>query len=192
MFTGIIERTIPLYALKRDKENIHFQFKSSLTKELKVDQSVAHNGVCLTVTNIVDDSYWVTAVKETLALSNLSHLKEGELVNIERGMRLNDRLDGHIVQGHVDGTAELLSIESMQGSWEFSFKHQLNHKLILHKGSITVNGVSLTVIHSEESLFKVALIPYSYEHTSFNQLIPGHLVNVELDVLGKYVQSLNS
>lgn len=192
MFTGIVEKVVPLERKLAEGENLHLWFNTALSSELKIDQSVSHNGVCLTVVAIADQSYQVTAIHETLKLSNLATLEVGDLVNLERGMRVGDRLDGHIVQGHVDGTAQVESIKEEGGSWIFSFEHNLDHRLLLHKGSVTVNGVSLTIVQSEKNRFKVAIIPYTYEHTNFNQLQTGDLVNIELDVLGKYVASLQS
>lgn len=187
MFSGIIEKLVTVSQIEREGTNIHFTLKSDIADELKVDQSVAHNGVCLTVTKIISDTYTVTAIRETLNLTNLGSLKIGDLVNIERCLKLSDRLDGHIVQGHVDGTAMLESVKDLDGSWVFRFTHNLDHRLILHKGSITLNGVSLTVTHTDKNHVEVNIIPYTYEHTNFHTLSPGDLVNVELDVLGKYM-----
>ncbi|MEZ4778063.1 MAG: riboflavin synthase [Flavobacteriaceae bacterium] len=191
MFTGIVETIGQITSLKKEKTNLHLSIKSHFTNELKVDQSVAHNGVCLTVVNIENDIYTVTAIEETLQKSNLSQLHEGALVNLERAMKLGDRLDGHIVQGHVDQTAVCTHVEEKEGSWLFTFEYQ-NHlkNLTIEKGSITVNGVSLTVVNSKNSVFSVAIIPYTYENTNFKTLKKGDLVNLEFDVIGKYVSRI--
>lgn len=190
MFSGIVEHMVPLVKKEEEGSNVHFTFQSDLCAELKIDQSIAHNGVCLTVVSIEGDQYTVTAIDETLKLTNLGQIEVHDQVNFERCLRLSDRLDGHIVQGHVDGTAEVVKIEEKGGSWEFSFKHGLDSRLILHKGSVTINGVSLTVIRESEGEFSVAIIPYTYEHTNFNALRLGSKVNIELDVLGKYIAKL--
>jgi len=199
MFSGIIETIATLKQIEQKGTNITFTFESKYAHELKVDQSVAHNGVCLTVVAIEGDEYKVTAINETLRLTNLGKLKVGGKVNFERCIRLNDRLDGHIVQGHVDGKATVLSILDRNGSWEYEFEMEADftdinghapEKLIIHKGSITINGTSLTVTHITDRKFGVAIIPYTYEHTSFHTLQVGHPVNIELDVLGKYVARL--
>ncbi|PCJ66321.1 MAG: riboflavin synthase [Bacteroidetes bacterium] len=201
MFSGIIETIATLKNIERDGTNIHFTFESEFTHELKIDQSVAHNGVCLTVTEINGDLYKVTAIDETLRLTNLGSFEVGSKVNFERCIRMNDRLDGHIVQGHVDGKASVLSVADKDGSWEYEFELDKDftdinghaaEKLIIHKGSITVNGTSLTVTHIRNRTFGVAIIPYTYKHTSFHTLAVGHQVNIELDVLGKYVARLTS
>lgn len=170
--------------------NLHFTFESDLCPELKIDQSIAHNGVCLTVVDLTDSTYTVTAIEETLNLSNLNDLNPGDQVNLERCVRATDRLDGHIVQGHVDGTGTVQSIANKDGSWAFTIAHGLDSRLILHKGSVTINGVSLTVTSSTEGQFSVAIIPYTFEHTNFHQLKVGDRVNLELDVIGKYVANL--
>lgn len=191
MFTGIIEEIGEITKLKQDKENLDLTIKSRLASELKIDQSVAHNGVCLTVVNIADEEYTVTAVKETLEKTNLGILKKGDPVNLERGMKLGARLDGHIVQGHVDQTANCTKIKEADGSWEFSFEYDPKmNNITIEKGSITVNGVSLTVVNSKKNSFSVAIIPYTYEHTNFKSLKEGDLVNLEFDVIGKYVKRL--
>tara|TARA_R110002049_G_scaffold207188_2_gene377678 strand:+ start:1732 stop:2325 length:594 start_codon:yes stop_codon:yes gene_type:complete len=191
MFTGIIEDMGVVSDLKKELDNLHISIKSSLTPELKIDQSVAHNGVCLTVVAINKDEYTVTAIKETLEKTNLVHLKINDAVNLERAMKLGDRLDGHIVQGHVDQTAVCTNIEAANGSWVFTFTYdsQLNN-ITIEKGSITVNGTSLTVVNSQKDSFSVAIIPYTYEHTNFNTFEKGTVVNLEFDVLGKYVAKL--
>ncbi len=199
MFSGIIESLGVLVDKQKDGTNIHFILESDLTHELKIDQSVSHNGVCLTVVSIDGNTYKVTAIEETLRLTNLSDLTIGDQVNFERCIRMSDRLDGHIVQGHVDGIAHVSQIRDKDGSWEFQFKlddqfTDINgyspDKLIIHKGSITVNGISLTVTEVDNKHFGVAVIPYTYEHTNFNSLELGSKVNIELDVLGKYVARL--
>lgn len=191
MFTGIIEEIGEITNLKQDKENLHLTIRSGLAPELKIDQSVAHNGVCLTVVDIAGDEYTVTAVKETLEKTNLGRLKKGDPVNLERGMKLGARLDGHIVQGHVDQTAICTGVKEANGSWEFSFEYDAKMKNItIEKGSITINGVSLTVVNSKKNSFSVAIIPYTHEHTNFNSLKEGDVVNLEFDVIGKYVKRL--
>ncbi len=191
MFTGIIEDVGVITSLNKELNNLHISIKSSITSELKIDQSIAHNGVCLTVIEINDDTYTVTAIKETLEKTNLETLKINDKVNLERAMKLGDRLDGHIVQGHVDQTAVCTNIEEDNGSWVFTFKYdsKLNN-LTIEKGSITINGTSLTVVNSKKDSFSVAIIPYTYEHTNFNAFKIGTVVNLEFDVLGKYVAKL--
>ncbi|KJD34029.1 riboflavin synthase subunit alpha [Tamlana nanhaiensis] len=191
MFTGIIETIGTVSALQTEKDNLHISIKSSITNELKIDQSVAHNGVCLTVVNINNDIYTVTAIKETLVKTNLSSLKVNDKVNLERAMKLGDRLDGHIVQGHVDQTAVCESVTEENGSWIFTFSYNpaLNN-ITIEKGSITVNGTSLTVVNSKKDSFSVAIIPYTYQHTNFNTFTKDTIVNLEFDVLGKYVARL--
>ncbi len=191
MFTGIIETLGTVTRLEKDGGNLHLSISSSLSTELKVDQSVAHNGVCLTVVKIQDDQYTVTAVEETLLKTTLNGLKEGEPINLERAMILGSRLDGHIVQGHVDTTAVCSRVEEKDGSWYFTFTYELHpHHITIEKGSITVDGVSLTVVNSEKNSFSVAIIPYTYEHTRFKQYSKGSRVNLEFDVIGKYVAKL--
>ncbi|MFV0539900.1 MAG: riboflavin synthase [Aestuariibaculum sp.] len=191
MFTGIIEAIGTVTNLSKALGNLHLTIKSHITPELKIDQSVAHNGVCLTVVDINKDEYTVTAIQETLNKTNLGHLKTGDTINLERAMKLGDRLDGHMVQGHVDQTAVCKSIENTNGSWIFTFSYdsKLNN-ITIEKGSITVNGVSLTVVNSKQNVFSVAIIPYTYEHTNFNTFKEGTVVNLEFDVLGKYVSRL--
>lgn len=191
MFTGIIETLGKVKELKQDQSNVHLSIESDITSELKIDQSVAHNGVCLTVVSIDDDNYTVTAIEETLSKTNLNHLAVGDSINLERAMKLGDRLDGHIVQGHVDQTAICKQIEEAEGSWVFTFSYDKSlHNITIEKGSITVNGVSLTVVNSKKNEFSVAIIPYTYEHTTFKQLKSGSVVNLEFDVIGKYVKRL--
>ena len=191
MFTGIIEDIGTISNLKTELNNLHITVKSSITPELKIDQSVAHNGVCLTVVSINNDEYVVTAIQETLNKTNLNTLKVGDKVNLERAMKLGDRLDGHIVQGHVDQTAICTHIEEANGSWIFTFRYDSSlNNITIEKGSITVNGTSLTVVNSKNDSFSVAIIPYTYNHTNFNTFKKGTLVNLEFDVLGKYVSRL--
>jgi riboflavin synthase len=191
MFTGIIEDMGIVTNLKKELDNLHISIKSRLTPELKIDQSVAHNGVCLTVVAIDNDEYTVTAIKETLEKTNLEHLKNNDAVNLERAMKLGDRLDGHIVQGHVDQTAICTNVETANGSWVFTFNYDSNlNNITIEKGSITVNGTSLTVVNSLKDSFSVAIIPFTYEHTNFNTFKKGTVVNLEFDVLGKYVAKL--
>lgn len=191
MFTGIIEEIGVVSNLKKDLNNLHISIKSSITNELKIDQSVAHNGVCLTVVAIHGDEYTVTAIKETLDKTSLNTLAINDTVNLERAMKLGDRLDGHIVQGHVDQTGICTGVKEENGSWvfDFSYDSKLNN-ITIEKGSITVNGTSLTVVNSKKDSFSVAIIPYTYEHTNFKTFKKGTVVNLEFDVLGKYVSKL--
>ena len=192
MFTGIIEAFGKVVTLEREMENLHITLESSLSKELKIDQSLAHNGVCLTVVKIVENNYTVTAIKETLDKSNLNELKAGDLVNLERAMKMNARLDGHIVQGHVDQVGYCSAVEFNEGSWEYWFEYDSKQKNItVEKGSITVNGVSLTVVNSMKNSFSVAIIPYTYEHTNFKAFKVGSKINLEFDLIGKYIAKLN-
>ena len=191
MFTGIIEDLGMITNLKTEQDNLHITIKSAITPELKIDQSVAHNGVCLTVVSIKDQEYVVTAIQETLNKTNLNTLETGDVVNLERAMKLGDRLDGHIVQGHVDQTAVCEAVEETEGSWLFTFSYDSNlNNVTIEKGSVTVNGTSLTVVNSQKDRFSVAIIPYTYEHTNFNTFKKGTVVNLEFDVLGKYVSRL--
>ena len=189
MFSGIIEDVGRVEKIIREKDNLTFLIKSKISKHLKVDQSVSHNGVCLTVTEVVDDSHQVTAIKETLNTSNLSSLISGGSVNLERSLKLGDRIDGHIVQGHVDTTAICNKIETIEGSWIFSFEYAKKSisEMTVEKGSITVNGTSLTVVNSKDSKFSVCIIPYTFENTCFKYLKEGDQVNIEFDIIGKYV-----
>ena len=191
MFTGIIEELGEIKRLEKQNGNLNISVKAGMTPQLKIDQSVAHNGVCLTVVNIQNDLYTVTAISETLDKTNLGELKTGDEVNLERGMKLGARLDGHIVQGHVDQTAICTKIVEKDGSWEFTFEYdpQLQN-VTIKKGSITVNGVSLTVVNSQKSEFSVAIIPFTFEHTNFKHFKKGTKVNLEFDVIGKYVKRL--
>ena len=196
MFSGIVEEAGVVKSLVKEGDNLHITVKCSFVNELKIDQSVAHNGVCLTVVKLGDDSYTVTAIKETLMRSNLGALKEGDLVNLERSMCMNGRLDGHIVQGHVDTTAVCTSVTDENGSHVFTFKYDVPAELkrkgyiTVDKGSVTVNGVSLTVCEPTDDTFSVAIIPYTFENTNFCRIKPGTLVNLEFDIIGKYVSRL--
>lgn len=192
MFTGIIESLGIIKSIVQDQGNLHVSISSSLTTELKIDQSVAHNGICLTVVKIDGDTYTVTAIDETIQKTNISHWKVGQKVNLERAMKLGDRLDGHLVQGHVDQTGVCQSVEEKNGSWFFTFSYETGKgNITIEKGSITVNGVSLTVVNSSTGTFSVAIIPYTYEHTNFHQIQPGDTVNLEFDVIGKYLSRLS-
>ena len=193
MFTGIIETLGIIKDLKKDNDNLHISVSSIITHELKIDQSVAHNGVCLTVVAISNSEYTVTAIRETIEKTNLANWKIGDSINLERGMKLGDRLDGHIVQGHVDQTGICKSVEEVGGSWYFTFEYdsKLNN-ITIEKGSITINGVSLTVVNSKEKEFSVAIIPYTFENTNFKNVKIGAIVNLEFDVVGKYVSRLYS
>ncbi len=193
MFTGIIETLGIIKDIKKDKDNLHITVSSIITHELKIDQSVAHNGVCLTVVAISSSEYTVTAIRETIEKTNLANWKIGDSINLERGMKLGDRLDGHIVQGHVDQTGICKSVEEAGGSWYFTFEYdsKLNN-ITIEKGSITINGVSLTVVNSKEKEFSVAIIPYTFENTNFKNVKIGAIVNLEFDVVGKYVSRLYS
>lgn len=191
MFTGIIEALGKLESMEKDHSNIHFIFSCPFTHELKIDQSLAHNGVCLTVVEVSGDRYKVTAIDETLRKTNLGHLKTGDFVNLERCMAANGRFDGHIVQGHVDQTGNCVSVVNNDGSWTYTFQYDVAAgNVTVEKGSITVNGTSLTVVDSTDNSFSVCIIPYTYEHTVFKYLQPGHTVNLEFDIVGKYVARL--
>ncbi|MEO5776131.1 MAG: riboflavin synthase [Flavobacterium sp.] len=193
MFTGIIETLGIIKDLKKDNDNLDITISSVVAHELKIDQSVAHNGVCLTVVAINNDEYTVTAIRETIEKTNLADWKIGDLVNLERGMKLGDRLDGHIVQGHVDQTGICKSVEEANGSWYFAFEYDSNlNNITIEKGSITVNGVSLTVVNSKANEFSVAIIPYTFEHTNFKNIKIGTNINLEFDVVGKYIARLHS
>lgn len=198
MFSGIVEEMATLINIEHEQENIHLTLRCSFTEELKIDQSIAHNGVCLTIVRLKDKTYTVTAMKETLERSNLGSLKIGDHVNIERSMRMNGRLDGHIVQGHVDQTAKCINIEDADGSTYFTFEYPFNSQLAqrgyftVDKGSVTVNGVSLTVCEPTDNSFKVAIIPYTKENTNFADIEIGSIVNIEFDILGKYIARLNT
>jgi riboflavin synthase len=192
MFTGIIETFGKLESIEREGSNVHLTFSSSITHELRIDQSLSHNGVCLTVVEISGNKYKVTAIQETLQRTNLGDLKPGDLVNLERCMSANGRFDGHIVQGHVDTTAVCKSVKDLNGSFEFVFSYMPKQKgdITVEKGSITANGVSLTVVQSGPDFFSVCIIPYTFEHTNFHTVKPGSRVNIEFDIVGKYVARL--
>lgn len=191
MFSGIVEEPATLVALEKDKENLHITLKCSFTDSLKIDQSISHNGVCLTVVKKSGDNYTVTAIKETLDKTNLGLLKVGDKVNLERSMKIDSLLDGHLVQGHVDQTAVCTKIEEADGSWYFTFEYDPSKgNITVEKGSISVNGVSLTVVNSKEKTFQVAIIPYTYEHTNFHQFKVGTVVNLEFDIVGKYITKM--
>jgi len=191
MFTGIIETLGTVQEIKKENTNVHITMNSSITSELQIDQSVAHNGICLTVVAIKDSSYTVTAIDETIKKTNLSDWKVGDSVNLERAMKLGDRLDGHIVQGHVDQTGICITATATDGSWLYRFEYDESlNNITIEKGSITVNGVSLTVVNSEKNQFSVAIIPYTHEHTNFKNFEVGTKINLEFDVIGKYVSRL--
>ena len=196
MFSGIVEETARVVKIVKEQENVHFTLTCSFVNELKIDQSVSHNGVCLTIVSIDDNTYTTTAMKETLDRSNLGLLQVGDEVNVERSMPINGRLDGHIVQGHVDMTAECIDIQDAQGSWYFTFKYPFDKEMAqrgymtVDKGSVTVNGVSLTVCSPTDDTFQVAIIPYTFEHTNFHCFKVGSKVNLEFDILGKYLARL--
>ena len=198
MFSGIVEEFATVVAIEKELENVHFTLTCSFVDELKIDQSVAHNGVCLTVVKIFDGKYVVTAMKETLLKSNLGLLKVGDKVNVERSMMMNGRLDGHIVQGHVDQTAECVAKIDQQGSYTFRFQYLFDKEMAkkgymtVDKGSVTVNGVSLTVCNSQDDSFEVNIIPYTYDHTNFHTIEVGTKVNLEFDIIGKYIARIQS
>lgn len=198
MFSGIVEEFARVVNIEKDQENLHFTLSCSFVDELKIDQSVAHNGVCLTVVRIQEGTYTVTAMKETLDRSNLGLWKVGEKVNVERSMMMNGRLDGHIVQGHVDQTAECVAVEDAEGSHVYTFRHAFDEEMAkrgyftVDKGSVTVNGVSLTVCNPTRDTFQVCIIPYTYDHTNFHTLQPGSTVNIEFDIIGKYLSRMMS
>jgi len=197
MFSGIVESTATVVAIEREQDNLHFTLRCPFTSELKIDQSIAHNGVCLTVVRIVDDTYTVTAMRETLERSNLGLLKVGDEVNVERSMQMGGRLDGHIVQGHVDQTARCIAVEDQEGSHEFTFEYEVDAEMVrrgyftVDKGSVTVNGVSLTVCRptteAGKGAFSVCIIPYTFDNTNFHDITVGTVVNIEFDILGKYI-----
>lgn len=188
MFSGIVEALGRVENIRKENTNLHLDVSCAFVHELKIDQSVAHNGVCLTVVEIGHTHYTVTAIDETLKKTNLGDLVPGDLVNLERCLRMGDRFDGHMVQGHVDQTAKCVERQDHDGSWRFAFSFEQSENITVPKGSITVNGVSLTVVDSKPGFFSVAIIPYTFEHTQFQHLQPGHVVNLEFDVIGKYVQ----
>jgi riboflavin synthase len=196
MFSGIVEEAATVKAIEKEKGNLHLTLECSFTDELKVDQSISHNGVCLTVVSKNESTYTVTAIQETLDKSNLGYLGVGDKVNLERSMPMNGRLDGHIVQGHVDQTARCTEVKEADGSWYFTFQYDLDREkaqegyMTVEKGSVTVNGVSLTVVDSKDDHFSVAIIPYTYEYTNFHQIKEGTIVNLEFDIIGKYISRL--
>lgn len=196
MFSGIIEEAAQVVKLVKEQENLHITMECTFTNELKIDQSVAHNGVCLTVVSLADNTYTVTAINETLQCTNLGQLLPGSKVNLERSMIMNGRLDGHIVQGHVDQTAICKEVKEADGSWYFTFEYSFDSAMAkrgymtVDKGSVTVNGVSLTVCNPTDNSFQVAIIPYTYEHTNFHQIKAGTVVNIEFDIIGKYVSRM--
>ncbi len=197
MFSGIVEATARVVKIVKDQENVHFTLTCPFVNELKVDQSISHNGVCLTVVSLDGDTYTTTAMKETLERSNLGLLQVGDEVNVERSMSINGRLDGHIVQGHVDMTAQCVDIQDAQGSWYFTFRYPFDKAMArrgymtVDKGSVTVNGVSLTVCNPTDDSFQVAIIPYTFEHTNFHSFKVGSTVNLEFDIIGKYLARLS-
>lgn len=190
MFTGIIEQLAEVVKVESEGSNVHITLKSTITAELKIDQSVAHNGVCLTVVAINGDEYTVTAIKETLDKSNIGLLAVGSKVNMERCLKVGARLDGHMVQGHVDQTAKCVGVKEEKGSFVYTFKHKKIQGMTVEKGSVCVNGVSLTVVNSKDTSFSVAIIPYTHEHTNFNEFEEGTVVNIEYDILGKYISKM--
>ena len=190
MFTGIIEELSEVVALKKEGSNLHISCKSQISNALKIDQSVAHNGVCLTVVDVKNGIHSVTAIKETLDKSNLELLEIGSKINLERCLKMDGRLDGHMVQGHVDLTAKCKKIKEENGSYLFTFEHKDSENITVEKGSVCVNGVSLTVVYSQDTSFSVAIIPYTFEHTNFKYLKVGDLVNIEFDILGKYISKM--
>ena len=192
MFTGIIENMAEVVDVKPNKNNLDITFKSDLLSELKVDQSISHNGVCLTVADISNETYLVNVVKETIDKSNFDSIRIGDMVNVERSMMLNDRLDGHIVQGHVDQIAECVSIDEQGGSYVMTFKYKKSENITVEKGSICVNGISLTVCNSNENTFSVAIIPYTWDNTNLKNINVGDTVNLEFDIVGKYIAKLLS
>lgn len=198
MFSGIVEETARIVAIEHDRDNVHFTLTCSFVGELSIDQSVAHNGVCLTVVKLTNDTYTVTAMRETLERSNLGLLQVGDEVNVERSMMMNGRLDGHIVQGHVDQTAICTDVESQEGSYQYTFRYETTKEMVRHgyftvdKGSVTVNGVSLTVCRPTADTFQVCIIPYTYEHTNFHNIHVGSCVNLEFDIIGKYVARMQA
>lgn len=198
MFSGIVEECAIVVGIVKEQENLHLTLKCSFVDELKIDQSVSHNGVCLTVVSIQDGTYTVTAMKETIERSNLGYLRVGDEVNVERSMMMNGRLDGHIVQGHVDQTATCVKVEDAEGSWYYTFRYAFDKEMArrgyftVDKGSVTVNGVSLTVCNPTEDSFQVAIIPYTHEHTNFHNIVEGSVVNLEFDIIGKYMARMMS
>ncbi len=198
MFSGIVEETARVVAIEHEQDNVHFTLSCSFVSELKIDQSVAHNGVCLTVVSLDGETYTVTAMRETLERTNLGLLVVGDEVNVERSMQMNGRLDGHIVQGHVDQVARCTDVEDQGGSFQFTFEYESDAEMVrrgyfcVDKGSVTVNGVSLTVCRPTDNTFQVCIIPYTFEHTNFHGIRPGTVVNLEFDIIGKYLARMNA
>jgi riboflavin synthase len=192
MFTGIIENLAKIDSIKKNKKNLDITLSSSLTSEFKIDQSISHNGICLTVVNINESHYTVTAIEETINKTTISKWRVGDIVNLERAMKIGGRLDGHMIQGHVDQIGQCIHVETMDGSWEYTIQYEKSENITVEKGSIAINGVSLTVIDSRPNQFKVAIIPYTFEHTSFNKLKKNDYVNLEFDILGKYLSKMIS
>jgi len=190
MFTGIVEHLAEIVNIKKTNTNLDITLSCKLTSELKIDQSVSHNGICLTVVKINGNSYTVTAIEETINKSTIGNWQVGNVINLERAMKIGDRLDGHMIQGHIDQVGQCLKVEEKNGSWEFIIEHKKSNNITVEKGSIAVNGVSLTVIDSKSTQFKVAIIPYTYNHTSFKSLKKGNKVNLEFDILGKYLAKM--
>lgn len=191
MFTGIIETLGKVVKIEQDQGNLHFTIQSSISNELKIDQSVAHNGICLTVVSLTEGQHTVTAIQETLSKTNLGELREGQAINLERCMLMNGRLDGHIVQGHVDQTAKCIALEEQNGSWLYTFQYDTSKgNVTVEKGSVCVNGISLTVVNSQDDRFSVAIIPYTYQNTNLHEVKVGSTVNLEFDIIGKYVARL--
>ena len=196
MFSGIVEESAELLKVVKDQETLHLTLRCSFVDELKIDQSVSHNGVCLTVVKIEDDTYTVTAMKETIERSNIGVLRPGDKINVERSLMMNGRLDGHIVQGHVDQTAKCVNVSDADGSWYYTFEYDFDKEMArrgyftVDKGSVTVNGVSLTVCNPTQNTFQVAVIPYTYEHTNFHTIGVGSIVNIEFDIIGKYLSRM--
>jgi len=191
MFTGIIENLAKIISIKKSKSNLDITLSSSLTSEFKIDQSISHNGICLTVINIDGNNYTVTAIEETINKTTINSWKKGDFVNLKRAMKLGDRLDGHMIQGHIDQIGTCVDVTTKDGSWEYAIQYEKSENLTVEKGSIAVNGVSLTVIDSKTNSFKVAIIPYTYEHTNFKTLRKGDLINLEFDILGKYLYKMS-
>ena len=192
MFTGIIENLAKIDSIKKNKKNLDITLSSSLTSEFKIDQSISHNGICLTVVNINESHYTVTAIEETINKTTISKWRVGDIVNLERAMKIGGRLDGHMIQGHVDQIGQCIHVETMDGSWEYTIQYEKSENITVEKGSIAINGVSLTVIDSRPNQFKVAIIPYTFQHTSFNKLKKNDYVNLEFDILGKYLSKMIS
>ena len=191
MFTGIIENLAKIISINKSKSNLDITLSSSLTSEFKIDQSISHNGICLTIINIDGNNYTVTAIEETINKTTINSWKKGDSVNLERAMKLGDRLDGHMIQGHIDQIGTCVDVTTKDGSWEYAIQYEKSENLTVEKGSIAVNGVSLTVIDSKTNSFKVAIIPYTYEHTNFKTLRKGDLINLEFDILGKYLYKMS-